>query len=97
MKRILLLSLGLILGFNILFANESTATIKMTAYVEDIAIVKTKEISKDKIVFSLNTINDSFGKITRNLENSKNITGEDFVLNFKNSEDDIQFITVINS
>ncbi|MGL4534360.1 MAG: hypothetical protein ACRCUA_04835 [Fusobacteriaceae bacterium] len=97
MKRILLLSLGLILSFNILFANESTATIKMTAYVEDIAIVKTKEISKDKIVFSLNTINDSFGKITRNLENSKNITGEDFVLNFKNSEDDIQFITVINS
>ncbi|MGL5125864.1 MAG: hypothetical protein ACRC6U_07795 [Fusobacteriaceae bacterium] len=97
MKRILLLSLGLILGFNTLFANESTATIKMTAYVEDIAIVKTKEVSKDKVIFSLNTINDSFGKVTRNLENSKNIAGEDFVLNFEHSEDDIQFITVINS
>ena len=97
MKRILLLSLGIVLGFNTLFAKEATATIKMTAYVEDIATVQTKEISKDKVVLFLNSMNDTFGKVTRTIQDSNKINNENFALNIQNSEDDIQVITVINS
>lgn len=97
MKKILLLALGLFLGFNTLFAKEASVTIKMTAYVEEIATVETKEISNDKLVLSLNSMNDAFGKITRTIENSDRINGESFTLKLTNTEDEIQVITVINS
>ncbi|MGX6592286.1 hypothetical protein [Cetobacterium ceti] len=101
MKKLIFMILLLISYINIF--GEDTATIRLSAYVPQDTRVMTKQISKDKILVSLDNLQDEHGQVTRTVISSDNMiiqrNKNKFALNLnkKENKDEVVVLTVINS
>lgn len=101
MKKLIFMILLLISSISIFGADR--ATIGLSAYVPQDTRVMTKQISKDKILVSLDNLQDEHGQVTRTVISSDNMiiqrNKNKFALNLnkKENKDEVVVLTVINS
>lgn len=101
MKKLIFMILLLISSISIFGADK--ATIGLSAYVPQDTRVITKQINKDKILVSLDNLQDEHGKITRTVISSDNMiiqkNKNKFALNLnkKEKKNEVVVLTVINS
>ncbi|SJZ70429.1 hypothetical protein SAMN02745174_01324 [Cetobacterium ceti] len=101
MKKLIFMILLLISSISIFGADR--ATIGLSAYVPQDTRVMTKKISKDKILVSLDNLQDEHGQVTRTVISSDNMiiqkNKNKFALNLnkKEKKNEVVVLTVINS